>query len=296
MSDKKPFVPVVAVLNMKGGVGKTTISANVFRVLFERKRVGTLLIDLDPQFNLSQALHTREAYDALKDAGKTVAAAMEPTPDVGLFEIKTSDQPPPSPASLSHTFYHFKGAKPEKNLDLVAGDFSMVKYSLMDDSAKLKKVRNRFSKFIDGAKNDYQVICLDCNPSSSFLTMCALEVCTHILVPVRPDRYSILGLEVLWKFVHEIIPITPKPEFIVLLNGLPRSVGGTNVGIVEAELRGHNLFGVKTLANSLRHSGVLEAKADYTGFATDKKVPWSAALMKEVSAVADELAGKLGVK
>lgn len=66
MAQKKPFVPVVAVLNMKGGVGKTTLSANIFRVLFERRQAGTLLLDLDPQFNLTQALFTRSAYDKLK--------------------------------------------------------------------------------------------------------------------------------------------------------------------------------------------------------------------------------------
>ena len=47
----KSFVPVVAVLNMKGGVGKTTICSNVSLSVFENHEVGTLLIDLDPQFN-----------------------------------------------------------------------------------------------------------------------------------------------------------------------------------------------------------------------------------------------------
>lgn len=60
---KKKLGPVVAVLNMKGGVGKTTISANVFRRLYYKYRVGTLLIDLDPQYNLTQALFTRPNYD-----------------------------------------------------------------------------------------------------------------------------------------------------------------------------------------------------------------------------------------
>jgi cellulose biosynthesis protein BcsQ len=83
---KKPLVPVVAVLNMKGGVGKTTLSANIFRVLFERRRETTLLLDLDPQFNLTQALFTRSAYDNLKKDGKTILPVMEPPSSVGLFD------------------------------------------------------------------------------------------------------------------------------------------------------------------------------------------------------------------
>lgn len=293
---KKPFVPVVAVLNMKGGVGKTTISANVFRILFERKRLKTLLIDLDPQFNLTQALHTRERYDKLKGDGKTIYAVMEPSPHVSLFEIKTSAQPPPLAADLVYTFFYFPKADPPCTLDLLAGDFDTVKYSLMDDSKKLNAVRKRFASFVQNSQESYGLICIDCNPSSSFLTMCALEVCTHIVVPVRPDRYSILGLDVLWKFVHDFIPITPKPEFLIILNGVPRSVGGTQIGLVETELRGHKVYGKRTLASVLRLSGVLQAKADYTGFATDRRVSWTKALRSEIAALSDELSQKLGIK
>jgi chromosome partitioning protein len=48
--------PVIAVLNLKGGVGKTTLAAHVFRELFVAKRLSILLVDLDPQYNLSQQL------------------------------------------------------------------------------------------------------------------------------------------------------------------------------------------------------------------------------------------------
>ncbi|MDM8552179.1 AAA family ATPase, partial [Desulfobacterales bacterium HSG2] len=51
MSKKtKKEAPVVAILNMKGGVGKTTIAGNLFREMFKSKKINTLLIDLDAQF------------------------------------------------------------------------------------------------------------------------------------------------------------------------------------------------------------------------------------------------------
>jgi chromosome partitioning protein len=74
--NKKKLVPVVAVLNMKGGVGKTTISAHVFRLMYKKLQAGTLILDLDPQFNLSQALFTRKRYEKLKEEGKTIFSAM----------------------------------------------------------------------------------------------------------------------------------------------------------------------------------------------------------------------------
>jgi chromosome partitioning protein len=56
---------VVAVLNMKGGVGKTTISAHLMRVLYHNFAKRVLLVDLDPQFNLTQCLVSRADYDTL---------------------------------------------------------------------------------------------------------------------------------------------------------------------------------------------------------------------------------------
>ena len=222
MSLKKPFVPVVAVLNMKGGVGKTTISAHLLRVLFERKKAKTLLIDLDPQFNLTQALFTKAKYDSLRKKNQTIQSVMEPLGNVSLFQINTSSAPIPAVSELAFTFFHFKNTSPLITLDIVPGDFRLVKYSLMADQSKLDFVKKRYISFIDSCKQDYRVICIDCNPSSSFLTLCALQVCTHILVPVRPDRYSILGLEMLSEFVDSMPVISPKPQFIVVLNGTPR--------------------------------------------------------------------------
>jgi hypothetical protein len=49
------LAPVVAILNMKGGVGKTTISAHVMRVLYRTLRKKTLLIDFDPQFDFADS-------------------------------------------------------------------------------------------------------------------------------------------------------------------------------------------------------------------------------------------------
>ncbi|RYF48811.1 MAG: ParA family protein, partial [Cytophagaceae bacterium] len=48
---------------------------------------------------------------------------------------------------------------------------------------------------VEQARKSRDLICIDCNPSSSFLTLCALLTATHVLIPVRPDRYSMLGLE-----------------------------------------------------------------------------------------------------
>jgi len=281
---------VVAVLNMKGGVGKTTISAHVMRVLYHRHRIKTLLVDLDPQFNLSQALISRATYDDLKNSSRTISSVMEPPPMAGLHDIRTSDGPPPEAAKVIYGLRHF--LKSPITLDLLPGDFRLVKYSMIDNRLKLDSVQKRFLRFVGESRKSYGLICIDCNPSSSFITGCALHACTHLLVPIRPDRYSVLGLEILYDFVSQIPTIEPKPEILALLNGIPRRNYDRSV---EDEVRAHKTFGGQMLVNPLYQSGLLEAKTSYTGFATDKPVPWRNLLKKQISAVVDELASRLGM-
>lgn len=287
---KNNKTPVIAVLNMKGGVGKTTISANLFQNYFYNYRLSTLLIDLDPQFNLTQTLFTRTRYERIKSKNATILEAMEPSPHSSIFEIQTSDGPPPKPEEIGYTL-KFHWFSPNTRLMIVPGDFSLVKYSLMDDNSLLNSVKKRFLKFVESARGEFQIICIDCNPSSSFLTLCALHACTHILVPVRPDRYSILGLEMLANFVDSVPTLTPKPEFIVLLNGIPRTKYNSNV---EDELRAHDVFGPITLVNRIYQSKNLVASPEYTGFATDKKVPYKYSLINNLSSVSKELRNRLG--
>lgn len=288
--ESTPLAPVVSVLNMKGGVGKTTISAHVFRVLYHRYQLKTLLIDLDPQFNLTQALVSRQEYDRLRNDDKTVLGAFEPPSDVGLFDVAISDSKPPRASQLAKQLRHI--VKTDISLDLLSGDFRLVKYSLISSAPKLNGARDRFLQFVGIARRDYNLLVIDCNPSSSFITTCALRACTDLLVPVRPDRYSMLGLELLMDLVDQMPAINPKPKLHVLLNHIPRSGYDSSV---ENELRGHESFGSCVLANRLPKSGLLEARLGYTGFATDKPVPWRDLLKQEITRVVDELAESLGL-
>jgi chromosome partitioning protein len=294
MKSKKKLAPVIAVINMKGGVGKTTISAHVFRMMFKNLRASTLVLDLDPQFNLTQALFKRKHYENIKEAGGTILAAMEPPPAAGMFEVRTSSSPPPRASEIGQVLWYFAQTDtlPREDLMVVPGDFRLVKYSLMDDNRKLTAVQKRFLRFIRQGREDFKIVCIDCNPSSSFLTLCALKACTHILVPVRPDRYSVLGLELLTDFVDSIPTISPKPKLLIVLNGVPRRNYRRGV---ENELRSHPVFGALTLASCIYQSNILVASPDYTGFATDKPVPYRKLLSNEISHVVSELTQHLGL-
>lgn len=298
--ETKVLAPVLAIVNMKGGVGKTTISAHLFREFYRKKAKNVLLIDFDPQFNLTQTLKTQEEYEELKFNKTTILSIMECTHEASIFRTFETDGQAPE---ISEIAINLKRAFDKKRppgsprkvykLDLIPGDFDLSKFSLIDDKKVLELSKRRFISFISKAREQYDLICIDCNPSTSFLNMCALKVSTHLLVPVRPDRYSMLGLRLLDSFVNNLKEITTKPKKIIILNGIP----ATNYDpTVENELRSDPIYGPITLATNLTSSTLLTANPNYTGFATDKKVAYTKSLRDRMHLLSDELAMALGVK
>ncbi len=215
---------------------------------------------------------------------------MEPPSAVGLFDVAITSHAPPLASTLARRLRHFTDRP--AFLDLIPGNFDLVKYSLIADQHKLGLVKQRFLQFISAARADYDVVVIDCNPSSSFITLCALQACQKVLVPIRPDRYSVLGLELLADFIARIPEIAPKPEMAILLNGVPRQQYDQTV---ENELRRHTIFGPLLFAAKLRHSKLLAASAGYTGFATDKPVPYRELLKTEIGDVVKELSIRWGI-
>ncbi|WP_175812322.1 ParA family protein [Burkholderia contaminans] len=289
MANQLPVAPVISVLNMKGGVGKTTISAHLFRHLVDRLGKSVLLIDFDPQFNLTQTLMTRSAFEKTKIANKTIFSVMEPDSEPSLFKITSGLGPPPPVDSVVEPLRIWSQSK-KPAISLLAGDFRMTKYTLVDDQKALQPVRNRFLEFINNARQQYDLVCIDCNPSSSFMTVCALLASTHLLVPVRPDRYSILGLELLNEFIDHVPVLTNKPKQIVLING---TAAKHDIN-VENTLRADPKLGPITLPTTLKFSGLLSAKEGQTGFATERKVSHMNALKQRFSRIVDDLKTPLG--
>lgn len=275
---------------MKGGVGKTTISAHVSRELHEAKFAAVLLVDLDPQFNLTQQLVTQKRYENLIAEGKTIMRAFEPPPVQSFFDISVSDDDPPSARDISTTLFRFPNT-PLKSLSLIPGSFDLTKYSLIPDPAKLNHAAKYFKHFISNARKEFDIIILDMNPSSSFLTTAGLSVATDIISPVRPDKYSMLGLRLVKQLVDHP-SIASNPNHHVIMNVKSRGGPMTNV---EKEIRTDAYFGDKIFTSRIFHSGLLEAKSDYTGFASDKKVSNRNRVKAELRSVATELWQRVGL-
>lgn len=281
--------PVCAVLNMKGGVGKTTLSVNVFRQLYSENKLSVLLIDLDPQFNLTQQLMTSDRYETAVADGKTALRLFEPAPVSDFFSVNVSGNDPPKARDISQRLRSF--GKTEITLSIVPRTFDLTKYSFIEDGAKLSHAKAFFKKFISEARTSFDLIVLDMNPSSSFLTFAGLSVATDVLSPVRPDKFSMLGLGLVRRLI-EHPQVANKPKLHIVMNGVKRSDGLTDT---EVEIRAADYFKTCILANRVYHSGVLAARTDHTGFAIDRKVPHKEQVKKDLRAVEAELRQRMGM-
>lgn len=286
----KMAAPVCAVLNMKGGVGKTTLTANLAREILEGKKISVLIIDLDPQFNLTQQLMTSERYETAVNENRTAMRIFEPAPVSDFFDVNTSSSEPPKSRDIAYNLRYFLH-DPKIQVALVPGSFELTKYSFIEDGSKLKFARTFFKKFISEARSSFDLILLDMNPSSSFLTFAGLSVATDILSPVRPDKFSMLGLGLVKRLIeHKSLPAVPRMH--IVMNGVGRSEGMTST---EGQIRSADFFKDCILTHRIYQSKVLAARPDYTGFASDRPVANKRLIASELRLTGTELAERMGL-
>jgi chromosome partitioning protein len=194
---------VVSVINYKGGVGKTTLTANIGAELANRGRT-VLLIDLDPQSSLTFSFSRIDQWERELEADRTILTWLSAF--IGSRTIEPLYKYVVSPRAVNQVVQR-NGSK--GRLDLIASHLGLIDVDL-DLAASIGGARFQAShpEFItvhrllaealtDPAFSQYDVILIDCAPNFNMVTRAAIVASDHVLIPARPDYLSTLGIDYL---------------------------------------------------------------------------------------------------
>jgi chromosome partitioning protein len=183
----------VSLINMKGGVGKTTLSFNLAWYAAWRANLKVLAVDLDPQANLSQYFMGAQKYlDYLNDGKSTVVEVFE------QFSAPTASKGAPTPLDPSKVIHKLHRWNDGSLLDLVPSRLELA-WTLKNPTEKA----HLLPKFLANVSNSYDLIMIDCAPTESILTTAAYRSSSYVVVPVKPEFLATIGFPLLARSIQE---------------------------------------------------------------------------------------------
>lgn len=174
----------ISVINMKGGVGKTTLSFNLAHEIAKREKKKVLLIDLDPQSNATIVSMSDAELNSHKTNKKTMADALMRAYRP-IAPIRQLTPPPLQISDYIFTRYHDNGAL----FDVIPSELSVstMLRSLPLGPFDLAHLLTR--QVLDV----YDYVLLDCAPTYSTLTNMALNSSQGVLIPMIADSFGLWG-------------------------------------------------------------------------------------------------------
>ena len=199
-SPQRYMATVIAVANQKGGVGKTTTTANLGAALALRGR-NVLLVDLDPQGNLTSAFglekHVQQTIaESLLD--RRIPLPVVPVPNGSTVDPRTAQHLSVVPAAVG---------------------LASAEAQLMTKLGRELRLRDQLLS----VHELYDYIMIDTPPSLGVLTINALVAATKVIIPTEARFFSLQGLQMLEESIEEILYLNPRLEVLgILLSKMDR--------------------------------------------------------------------------
>jgi len=209
---------IFVIANQKGGVGKTTTAINLGASLATKKKK-VLLIDLDPQANLSSGLGFTKQFD------KQQWSSEDQPPYKSIYDVLVNKEPISSVFVTTSTPNLFLVPS---HLSLAGAEIEMV--NMLSRETLLKKA-------ILAMKDEFDYAIIDCPPSLGLLTINALSAADKLLIPIQCEYFALEGLGQLLETTKLIKGINPNLTIggvILTMYDSRTKLSGSVVGDVQS--------------------------------------------------------------
>jgi chromosome partitioning protein len=278
----------VSLINMKGGVGKTTLAFNLAWHAAYKKDYRVLVVDLDPQANASQYLMGASAYlNHIRDGSPTI---------VNVFEqFSAPFQTTHSPTSLdaSDAIASVKAWHGGSKIDLIPSRLELA-WTLKNPMSK----DHLLARLVADVQENYDIILIDCAPTESILTQAAYRASRFLIIPVKPEFLAAIGLPLLVRSLNDFNSSFGQHELEIAgivftdcdpQHVKPEHIQGRNDVTAVAKREGWYIF-----SNELRHSDSYPrgARSGEPIFLTDYARWW---VKSEFDALGNEALQRVGL-
>lgn len=198
---------VIATVNMKGGVGKTTLTVNLATCLAKNHGKRVLVVDLDAQISATLSLMPPHDFAKVRRERKTLSKLI-------YKSIKPKSQVKYNIHDVIQSY-----VCTVKGLDLLPGDIELYDEYLVSEMLHEKatnegdrnftEVWNNFEKqlikgILEPIINDYDFVILDCAPGYNLLTRSGIVASDFYLLPARPEPLSVVGIQLLERRIAKL--------------------------------------------------------------------------------------------
>ncbi len=187
---------IISVVNMKGGVGKTTLAVNIADFLTKRHSKRVLLVDVDPQFNATQCLISGDDFiNYIKGNGTTIIDVFNYRKSASVSIVNGVSDKEPVPYSNIRPYSTSRG------FDLIPSQLDLFRFEM----APGQGTENRLKNYLNYIKETeaYDICIIDCPPTPSVWMTSALIASDYYLIPSKPDPISMTGLDLLEGIIKE---------------------------------------------------------------------------------------------
>ncbi|QDZ40965.1 ParA family protein [Euhalothece natronophila Z-M001] len=198
---------VISTVNMKGGVGKTTLTVNIATCLAKHHQKRVLVVDLDSQISATLSLIPPQEFSKVRRNRRTLSYLIDKIvrPNIRR-KYGTPDLIQSQVCGIS-------------GLELLAGDIELYDEYLVSKKLHEEAVSNSdqdfnqawdnfeatlVKKILEPVINDYDFIIMDCAPGYNLLTRSGIAASNFYILPARPEPLSLIGIQLLEKRINRL--------------------------------------------------------------------------------------------